>query len=224
MALTHLARQAFSRVVGVTVDHRLREESAREAVEVGELVTKMGVEHRVLTVDWEGSGRGGGAVNRRIQELAREKRYSLLFRLCQQLGIEVLMTGHHFNDQLGKKVEGGMSTAPSILPSLPQETFVHRLSKGSGIDGLACMVPSTTTFHYPTIHLVRPLLQCSKVSLEALCREQGLGWVEDPSNFLPIYQRNVIRKVLDEQPELCSGLAGVMEMCHKARTAVEPQG
>ncbi len=121
IALTHLARQAFSRVVGVTVDHQLREESQREALRVGELVTKMGVEHRILTLDWGGEGEGGRGD--KVQESARAKRYSALFGLCEQLGINVLMTGHHLNDQLGRR-EMLLSKAflPIFLPpplSLP---------------------------------------------------------------------------------------------------------
>ena len=43
------------------------------------------------------------------------------------------------------------------------ETFLLRLSKGSGIDGLGCMSPVVTRLGYPTIKIMRPLLECNKV-------------------------------------------------------------
>ena len=100
IALTHLARQVFTRVVGITVDHQLREESREEAEKVKEIVTGMGVEHHTLKLDWEKEGKPMSSG--KVQSMARIKRYSALLGFCQQLGINVLMTGHHLNDQLGK--------------------------------------------------------------------------------------------------------------------------
>ena len=66
-------------MVGITVDHRLREGSRDEAERVGETVRKLGAEHLTLTLDWAerptpgktqvwrsiqglGGGGGGGGV------------------------------------------------------------------------------------------------------------------------------------------------------------------
>ena len=42
------------------------------------------------------------------------------------------------------------------------------MAKGSGINGLACMSPVVTWAAYPSIKIVRPLLQCSKVKCKFL--------------------------------------------------------
>ncbi len=44
------------------------------------------------------------------------------------------------------------------------------------------------------------------------------------SNELPIYRRNVIRKVLEDNPGTHAGLAGLIETCSEARGIVRSQG
>ena len=55
-----------------------------------------------------------------------------------------------------------------FFPSHSSETFVLRMAKGSGINGLASMSPVVTWSAYPSIKVVRPLLQCSKVKWKFL--------------------------------------------------------
>ena len=86
------------------------------------------------------------------------------------------------------------------------------------------MQPSTNFVGYADVCIVRPLLQCSKASLLQLSREERLEWVEDSSNKLMIYWRNVIRRVLEEHPELHAGLTGVIQTCNEARGILKPQG
>ena len=59
------------KLIAVTVDHGLREESAREALAVKRLASKLKVEHRTLR--WTGRKPKSG-----IQEAARMARYRLL--------------------------------------------------------------------------------------------------------------------------------------------------
>src|SRR5689334_928123 len=40
-------RSPATRVVAVTIDHRLREASAREAADMGQLAARLGIEHRI---------------------------------------------------------------------------------------------------------------------------------------------------------------------------------
>ena len=75
---------------------RLRPESTSEVEKVGEIVRGMGVEHQLLTLDWDTRPPAG-----KVQMWAREKRYGGLLEVCQERNIGVLMTGHHQDDQLG---------------------------------------------------------------------------------------------------------------------------
>ena len=115
IALTHLARQAFRRVVAVTVDHRsttrppsppltsvcvcvgcrLRRESGEEAERAGALAKALGVDHVITRLDWE-KEKGGRSMSR-----ARRLRYSALMRECERLNVDMMMVGHHSDDQIG---------------------------------------------------------------------------------------------------------------------------
>ena len=61
------------------------------------------------------------------------------------------------------------------------------------------------------------------MSLVQLCKDEGLEWVEDPSNQKPVYLRNEIRAVLMQHPELVPGLADIMALCREAQEDTEPQ-
>ena len=62
------------------------------------------------------------------------------------------------------------------------ETFLLRLARGSGVDGLAAMALSSTR---DGIIVARPLLGFTKAQLTATCRELDQPWIEDPSNQNP---------------------------------------
>ncbi|MDP1007026.1 ATP-binding protein, partial [Klebsiella pneumoniae] len=70
------------------------------------------------------------------------------------------------------------------------ETLLFRLLRGAGVRGLAAM-PA----HRPLAggHLVRPLLDVSRIELEAYAHEHRLQWIEDPSNADPRFSRNYLR-------------------------------
>src|SRR5579872_5416214 len=114
LALALLAHQWATshggKAIALTVDHRLREGSTAEAQQVHTWLTTIGLEHHILT--WVGE-----KPQVAIQATAREARYRLLQTWCQERGIQALLTAHHAQDQL--------------------ETFLIRLSKGSGLKGLA---------------------------------------------------------------------------------------
>ncbi|MEQ9447352.1 MAG: tRNA lysidine(34) synthetase TilS, partial [Rhodospirillaceae bacterium] len=88
-----------------------------------------------------------------------EARYDLMTAWCAANGCSHLFTGHHADDQV--------------------ETFLMRLTRGSGVDGLAAIPASTTR---RGVHIVRPLLEFTKAQLIGTCRSEGQNWIEDPSN------------------------------------------
>lgn len=192
------ARFRGGSILALTVDHGLRSESGAEAARVGWWLAARGIEHRVLRWD-------GGKPRTGIQAAAREARHRLLSEACLAEGIAYLALAHHRDDQA--------------------ETVLLRLSRGSGVDGLAGMaaVRVAVTAGGP-VRLVRPLLSFSHDRLLATCRAFGQEWIEDPSNGSPAYARGRLRAVADllEREGLdAAALAATARRAGRARAALE---
>lgn len=148
-----------------TVDHGLRSESRNEAEMVAGWAKSLGLQHRILT--WEGAKPAS-----RIQEAARTARYGLLFGHAKEIGADHLLTAHQADDQA--------------------ETILFRLLRGSGFSGLAGMAVATR--RGALIHF-RPLLDCPKEVLIALCEARGQPFFRDPSNENPRFARARLRRL-----------------------------
>lgn len=179
----------------LTVDHGLREESKKEAKAVGSWVKNWPqVKHKVL--NWAGE-----KPKTRIQEEARKARYDLMSEYCRKNKIKYLFLAHHGDDQV--------------------ETFLFRLAKGSGIDGLAVM-PSMQEF--ADITLVRPLLDCSHEQLITVCKKNKIDWIEDPSNQADKYARVRLRQsreVLEREGLSADRILTLSKRFIRARNALE---
>ena len=173
LALALLAAEAFpGQVVGLTVDHALRAESAREAEQVGAWLAQRGIPH--ATLRWEGEK---PAAN--IQAEARAARYRLLDAWCAANGASAVLTAHHRDDVA--------------------ETFLMRLERGSGLAGLAAIAPAR---QLPGgTWLLRPLLGASRAQLQQALQARGQAWIEDPSNRNERFARARVRRWIGEQPE-----------------------
>src|SRR5205085_12296954 len=86
------ARQRGGEAWALTVDHRLRPESAAEAETVASWLAARGIPHEVLV--WSDAKPASG-----IQEAARAARYRLLAGWCRDQGCLHLLTAHHREDQ-----------------------------------------------------------------------------------------------------------------------------
>jgi tRNA(Ile)-lysidine synthase len=103
-----------------------------------------------------------------LEAQAREARYQAL---AGEMGEgDLLLTAQHQDDQA--------------------ETLLLQLLRGSGPAGLAAM-PGLSRF--ATGWLARPLLTYSRTCLQVYAQEQGLSWMEDPSNRDLRFDRNFIR-------------------------------
>ena len=160
------ARDVGGQVVGLVVDHRLRPESASEAVQVQGWLTKHGVEARTLV--WESEPAGGGQ-----QARARTARYNLLIDWCRTAHVLHLALGHHRDDQA--------------------ETLLMRKERSSGQYGLAAM---PVIREQGAVRLIRPFLGISASRLRTTLRGLNQDWICDPSNLNPKYTRSRIRKSL----------------------------
>ena len=179
MALSCLA-QAWAKanelaIVGLTVDHRLREEGAKEAVQVSRWLGEYNVEHHTLV--WQ-DGDAVGQLDRSPQAAAREARFNLMVRWCRDNKVANLLVAHHADDQA--------------------ETFMQRLVRGSGLDGLAAMQHSMAR---DGIKILRPLLSRPKADLLATCEAFGQAWIDDPSNQDDRYTRVRLRNLLSALEE-----------------------
>ncbi len=174
LALVLLAQRWFrdqvgesrsGRFVALTVDHGLRAESAVEALQVGAWLAARDIEHHVLT--WRGSKPTSD-----VQAAARRARYRLLEGWCRRHRIDHLLLAHHLEDQA--------------------ETFLLRLARGSGIDGLAAM--ARLRAGRPMI--ARPLLDVPRARLAATLRAWDQDWIRDPSNEDTAFARVRMRRLM----------------------------
>ncbi|WP_244430700.1 tRNA lysidine(34) synthetase TilS [Methylocystis sp. ATCC 49242] len=148
-----------------TVDHGLRPEARREAEQVGAWANALGFPHHVLT--WQGE-----KPRTRVQERARTARYALLADCAGRIGAGAIVTAHHADDQA--------------------ETILFRLTRGSGVAGLAGM---TAESRCGGVALLRPLLGLRKAALEEICRRCDHDYFRDPSNIDEHYARARLRKL-----------------------------
>lgn len=150
----------------LTVNHHLRPEADEEARYVAELMAGNHVAAEIL--DWRHPPLGKG-----IETRARKARYALLTGWCRVHGCNLLVTAHHLRDQA--------------------ETFLMRLQRGSGVDGLAAMDGITER---DGICLLRPLLDFAPEELRFFLSEMNVGWKEDASNDCDDFLRVRVRKML----------------------------
>lgn len=195
MALALLAaawcRAAGGSAVALTVDHRLRANSADEARQVGLWLAARGIEHHLLS--WRQPEGGSG-----LQAAARTARYRLLADWCRENHLLHLLVGHQEDDQA--------------------ETLMLRLARGSGVDGLSAMSASAP---HADLQILRPLLGFSRRSLRDYLREEGQAWIEDPSNEADRFDRVRWRKFLAEERIDAGRLALTARQLGRARQALE---
>jgi tRNA(Ile)-lysidine synthetase-like protein len=110
----------------------------------------------------------------RTEAAARAARLACLAAVARAEGAAGVLLGHTADDQA--------------------ETVVLHLLRGSGVDGLAAMRPSTTLeVDGGRLRLLRPLLAVARAATGEYCRARGLEPRDDPSNDDPGFLRNRVR-------------------------------
>ena len=169
MALAFLSKllmdQTKYRIHFVLVDHGLRKNSKKEALKVKNILKKKGINLTVLT--------NSKKINKNIQKNARDFRYELLIKFCRRNKIKSLLTAHHKDDQV--------------------ETFLIRLSRGSGVEGRSSMSQSTNLKY--GIKLIRPFLELNKYDLQYISNKVFKKTIKDPSNKNKKFLRTNIREL-----------------------------
>ena len=180
----------------VSVDHGIRPEAKQEISFVREMCAGLGLPHHVEHwTGWKGQGN--------FQAVAREGRYALMSNWAHANEISHIALGHTADDQA--------------------ETFVMRLARGAGVDGLSAMAPRRVN---QGITWIRPFLGVQRADLRTYLRAQKLGWCEDPSNENRDYERVKARDALTVLGTLgitVDGLVQVTRNLTKAREALNWQ-
>ena len=196
--LSPWARQRQIGVFGLTVDHQLRDAAAIEAAQVAAWLAPHHIPH--VTLRWN-DGPHARTLTRSAQSAAREARYRLMTDWCLANDCTHLFVAHHADDQV--------------------ETFLLRLARGSGVDGLAAMAPASSR---DGIVIARPLLGFTKAQLTAVCRELDQPWIEDPSNLSSASARvrfRQAREVLEREGLTRERLLATVGHLQRARAALD---
>ena len=150
------------------VDHKLRDESTKEAKTIKKLLKQHSINVKILT--WKGKKPSSN-----IQSLARKKRYELLCQECDRLKVKNILLGHHQDDLF--------------------ENFFMRFLRGSGLKGLISLGQNNKIGDK---NLIRPLIYQKKKDLKFLSKYVFNFYVNDPSNKDEKYLRVKIRKLIEE--------------------------
>jgi tRNA(Ile)-lysidine synthase len=190
MALACMLHGRGANVTALHVNHNLRTESAQEAEQVARWMQTLGIPCHVLTVTDDLKA----APN--MMKAAREARYALMTEWCHAQGVTHLCVAHQLEDQA--------------------ETFLMRLGRGSGLDGLSAMRPITQAYG---LSVVRPLLHTSRAEIETYLSARGQAWLRDPTNERDNYTRNRIRRLLPALAEEGLSAARMLQATHNAARA-----
>ena len=180
----------------VTVDHGLRPEAAEEARMVGSLCEGWTIPHTTLHwTGWDGTGN--------LPDAARRARYRLMAEWAVDKGIPAIAVAHTADDQA--------------------ETFLMRLARAAGLDGLSAMAP---LWQQGGVTFLRPVLNATREDLREVLRDRGITWADDPTNADPAYERVRARQVLETLAPLgieAATLAEVAGNLADARGIVDTQ-
>ena len=156
----------------LTVDHKLRSNSTKEAIQTKKQLKKFGINCEILT--WRNNN-----TTSNIQAKAREKRYQLIFKKCIKNNVNLVITAHQKNDLY--------------------ENFFIRLLRGSGLKGLSSFQSNKKKINKNlNVYLLRPLLNISKQDLHYINKNTFKFNIEDPSNNNEDFLRIKIRKLIDQ--------------------------
>jgi len=149
----------------VLINHNIRKNSLQEAKKVKNLLKKKHINLKIIS--------NKKKIVKNIQGEARNIRYELLSNYCLKNNIRSLITAHNLEDQV--------------------ETFLIRLSRGSGLRGLSAM-RSKSKIH-SKIDLYRPLLDTKKEFLIKISKKTFGNFIKDPSNINLKYLRTKVRNL-----------------------------
>ncbi|MFN2361831.1 MAG: tRNA lysidine(34) synthetase TilS [Marinobacter sp.] len=169
--LLHVAAGLFAgtgRLSAVHVNHQLQPNAGQTERLCQQVCGALGVPLDIRRVDVRGGESARGNSGGGIEEAARNARYQVFQEII--MPDELLLMAHHGDDQA--------------------ETVLFRLLRGTGVTGLAGM-PRSRPLGKGLLY--RPLLEFSRDELQAWAVENGVDWMDDPSNTDQRFDRNFLR-------------------------------
>jgi tRNA(Ile)-lysidine synthase len=191
LAVEELQRRKKLRLefVAAHFNHGLRgKESDKDEAFVRKLAGKLGLEFE--SERWTTRKKGGN-----LEQAARDARYEFLAAIADKYQADGVLTGHTLDDQA--------------------ETFLLRLVRGSGPDGLGAMAAVRPLNKKIGRQLVRPLLAWARrADTEGFCRAAKVKYRNDPMNedeaFLRVrVRRQLIPLLQDMNPQAVPNLAAL---------------
>ena len=198
-ALLHACAQHPHITHAFIIDHALRAGSAAEIEQAANFARSLG--YQVHTRRWTHDGVSSG-----IQVKARQYRYAAMGQMCRDAGLKHLITAHTADDQA--------------------ETLLMRLDRQTGWRGLAGMREAAFAPLWPALMgviLHRPWLGISRAELRAYNADEGLLYIDDPSNenrdFTRVRARQALRADQDLRLDLLEQQTGALERLSTERRA-----
>ena len=149
----------------VLVDHKIRAKSGQEAKKVKSLLKRNKINLNIIV--------NKKKIFKNIQAEARNSRYEILINYCKKNKIQTILTAHNLEDQV--------------------ETFLIRLSRGSGLKGLSGMKPLSIVSN--KFQLFRPMLDVKKNFLIKISKIIFGTYIKDPSNKNKKFLRTRVRNL-----------------------------
>lgn len=201
---SEFAKETEREVICVTVDHKLRVESASEAEFVARLCKTLSVEHHTLKWNDSYKVRSVG----KLEIAARKARYALIRKFCEKNRINVVLLGHTLDDQM--------------------ETFLLRKQSGSsniglaGISKIRRLVSDQRSSNFKDIFILRPIMSFRKSNLKNFLNENEIQWKNDPMNDDTKFRRVLYRrKIMNYNAEEVTELSNKIKDLGISRRIIE---
>ena len=194
MALLDLYRLArrqnpkLPRAYVVSVEHGLRQGFANEAALVEAYCAEYNLPWKMVL--WQGEKPKTG-----IMAAARMARYRLLADAAQDVGAQIILTGHTLDDQ--------------------NETLAMRRARGA-----ASHMESDVLFERRA-WISRPLLSTLRVDLRSHLAENRVAFADDPTNVDMQFERARVRKATSETNRVLAMSAPVSDLVERATHFIE---
>ena len=126
-----------------------------------------------------------------LQAAARAARFELIAGWARVARVAGVALGHTMDDQA--------------------ETLLMRLARGSGVEGLSGMAPRRD---WQRVAWLRPMLSIRRASLRHWLQARDIGWIDDPTNDDPSFDRVKARHALAALEPLGITVEGLSRTVH----------
>jgi tRNA(Ile)-lysidine synthase len=185
------ASDAGRRLIVLTVDHRLRLESAEWTQACAATAERLGLAFQALA--WTGAKPASG-----LPAAARAARHAQLADAAREAGARVILMGHTADDVLEARL---MREAGSTTPEPHEWSPSPAWPQGRGL------------------FLLRPLLGVRRAEIRGWLAARGEAWIDDPANEDAAYARPRARQALGRgaAPAAAASRAPAMALALAAR-------